>query len=536
MDAAPELARLLGSCPNLKLLVTSREVLRIGGETEYPVPPLAEAEAVELFCERSRLEPDATVVKLCRSLDDLPLALELAAARTSVLSPAQILERLGQRLDLLKGGRDAEARQQTLRATIEWSHELLDADEQRLFARLAVFRGGCTLETAEQVAEADLDALQSLVDKNLVRHTGERFWMLETVRAFARERLAGSGEESELRRRHALATLDLAEAASLKMEEGADHAVVYARVDLELDNVRAALEWARESSEDEILLGLTGQLAWFWGRRGHSQEVDTWLALALDRPSHAPTEARMSVLRWASMRAAATGDYPRSDALVADWLRLAEQAGDEGQVLRAMNSAAMNALEQGQLEQARSELLAIRERAGEIDAREMVAFATINLGEVAWYARDFEESLEYSGNAAELFRKSGDDGGVVTALAASGWNALALTDTPRAAGFFREALPIAGRLRWIRAVAENAAGLGVALISLHEAERGTQLVGAAGALFEEHGIRFDDELQNEIRGRAVAEAEAALGIDAFAAAAAGGERMTLDEIVAFATA
>jgi hypothetical protein len=193
-------------------------------------------------------------------------------------------------------------------------------------------------------------------------------------------------------------------------------------------------------------------------------------------------------------------------------------------------------LEQGELDRARSELRAIRRRAEEIDDREMVAFATVNLGEVAWYTRDFEESLEYAESAAELFRKGGDDGGVVTALAACGWAALALMDPPRAAGHFREALPIAGRLDWIRAVAENASGLGVALISLREAERGAQLVGAVGALLEEHGIRFDDELQNEIRGRAVAEAEAALGVEAFAAAVAGGEGMTLDEIVAYATA
>ena len=136
VDAAPELGRLLEKCPHLKLMVTSRELLRINGELAYPVPPLAEPEAVELFCERSRLDPDGTIAELCRRLDDLPLALELAAARTSVLSPADILQRLSQRLDLLKGGRDAEPRQQTLRATIEWSYELLSPNEQRLFAHM----------------------------------------------------------------------------------------------------------------------------------------------------------------------------------------------------------------------------------------------------------------------------------------------------------------------------------------------------------------------------------------------------------------
>src|SRR5439155_8296677 len=202
VDAAPELSSLLSECPNLRVLVTSRELLRVHGEREYAVPPLVERDAVALFCERSGLEPDPTIAELCSRLDELPLALELAAARTSVLSPAQILERLSTRLDMLKGGRDADPRQQTLRSTIEWSHELLDPDEKKLFARLSVFRGGCTLGAAEDVAGADLDTLQSLVDKSLVRHTNERFWMLETIRGYAIERLAESGSARELRLRH----------------------------------------------------------------------------------------------------------------------------------------------------------------------------------------------------------------------------------------------------------------------------------------------------------------------------------------------
>jgi hypothetical protein len=161
VEAASELGSLLESCPNLRLLVTSRELLRIRGEVEYSVPPLAQPDAVELFCARSQLQRSDDIAELCRRLDNLPLAVELAAARTSVLWPAQILERLSKRLDLLEGGRDSESRQQTLRATITWSHDLLSADEQRLFARLSVFAGGCTLEAAETVCAADLDTLQS---------------------------------------------------------------------------------------------------------------------------------------------------------------------------------------------------------------------------------------------------------------------------------------------------------------------------------------------------------------------------------------
>ncbi|MBA3376634.1 MAG: adenylate/guanylate cyclase domain-containing protein [Actinobacteria bacterium] len=164
IEAAPELSQLLSACPNLTLIVTSRELLRVQGEVEYPVPPLAEREAVSLFCERAQVEPSDEISELCARLDNLPLAVELAAARVKAISPAQILERLSQRLDLLKGGRDADPRQQTLRATIDWSYDVLSEEEQALFARLSVFAAGCTLEAAEEVCEADLDTLQSLVE------------------------------------------------------------------------------------------------------------------------------------------------------------------------------------------------------------------------------------------------------------------------------------------------------------------------------------------------------------------------------------
>ena len=213
IDSAVELAALLRACPKLCMLVTSRELLRVDGEVVYPVPALAEPEAVALFCARARVESDEDVAELCSRLDNLPLALELAAARVSVLTPAQILERISQRLDLFRAGRGADPRQQTLRTTIEWSFELLTDEEKLLFTRLGVFRGGCTLEAAEQVVEADLDTLQSLVDKNLLRHSGERFWMLQTIREYARELLEQHGESNVVRRQHAAHYLGLAEAA-----------------------------------------------------------------------------------------------------------------------------------------------------------------------------------------------------------------------------------------------------------------------------------------------------------------------------------
>jgi len=208
VEAAPGLSHLLAGCPNLRLLVTSRELLRVPGEHAYPVAPLDPEDGAGLFLARARATrpdfvADDSVSELCARLDYLPLALELAAARVRILSPTQLLERFAQRIDLLRAGRGVDPRQQTLRATIEWSYELLDPAEQQLFARLAVFAGGCTLEAAEEVAGGGLDTLQSLVDKSLVRsREGGRFWMLETIREYALERLEEAGELPEARRRH----------------------------------------------------------------------------------------------------------------------------------------------------------------------------------------------------------------------------------------------------------------------------------------------------------------------------------------------
>jgi len=219
---------------------------------------------------RAGAEPDEIVHQLCRALDNLPLALELAAARTSVLSPARILERLSARLDLFKGGRDAEARQRTLRATIAWSYELLIPQEKRLFARLAVFRGGCVLAAAEAVAEADLDTLQSLVDKSLLHHRNDRFSMLETIREYAIERLEEGEEEKAIRDRHFDHFLAFAERA---YEERITSASTWLPiVDAERDNLRAALDWAR-ISRPEAELQLAGAVAFYWQLRGHVPEA-----------------------------------------------------------------------------------------------------------------------------------------------------------------------------------------------------------------------------------------------------------------------
>ena len=325
IDAAPELSPLLSACPNLRMLVTSRELLRIQGEVEYEVPPLAETEAVELFCTRSGLHADDTIAELCRRLDDLPLAVELAAARTSVLSPKKILERLSQRLDLLKGGRDADPRQATLRATIEWSHDLLSESEKELFARLAVFRGGCTLDAAEEVAEADLDTLQSLVDKSLVRHTNDRFWMLETIRGYAVERLTDSPGAQELRRHHAEHFLALAEEAEPHLRRHSKEWLN--RVEEEHDNVRAALDYLEASGETQFVLRLAGAVVDFWGIRGHYAEASRRLESAIHADGR-PTAARAKALNAASDCALAAKDAATAKLRAEEALVLHRRLGD----------------------------------------------------------------------------------------------------------------------------------------------------------------------------------------------------------------
>ena len=277
IEAADGLSDLLATCPNLDLLVTSREPLHLTGEQEYPVPPLVHEEGVGFFLARARaVKPDFAaddaVSEICRRLDDLPLALELAAARVKALSSAQILERLEQRLALLTGGaRDLPERQRTLRAAIEWSHELLTSEERRLFARLAVFNGSCTLEAAERIADADLDALHSLVDKRLLRQADERFLMLATIREYAAERLDDSGEAGGLRQHHAEHFVALAEEAEPSVL-GISPSEWLDRLERDHDNLRAALDWLEAAGESQLALRLGGAVWEFWCLRGHFAE------------------------------------------------------------------------------------------------------------------------------------------------------------------------------------------------------------------------------------------------------------------------
>jgi predicted ATPase/class 3 adenylate cyclase len=397
VEAAPELAALVERCPNLTLLVTSRELLRVRGEVEYPVPPLAEPEAVELFCERAQLERNEEICELCARLDNLPLAVELAAARTKALSPAQILERLSQRLDL-QGGRDADPRQQTLRATIEWSYDLLTSEEQALFARLSVFAGGCTLRAAEDVCDAVVDTLQSLVEKSLLRFTDERYWMLETIREFATEQLEEAHDVDLVRPRHAEHFLSLAEAASPNL--AGDPEEWLERLEPEHDNMRAALSHLEATGESQLVLRLAGALSEFWILRGHFAEGRRRVegALAAERR---PTTDRAKALVAASGFASFVGDRALERRRAEEGLALHEELGDAGGAALARYALANVATTERDwtkarrlLEECVHEFSALGDDFNALAARRGLAWAHEELGDLERYRALTEENLE----------------------------------------------------------------------------------------------------------------------------------------------
>ena len=307
LDAAPVVSAVLGACARVRVLVTSRAPLRVAGEHEYRLEPLPQKQAAALFVERARavgreVAPDATVEEICRRLDGLPLAVELAAARTKLLAPERLLERLDSALAVLtSGARDAPERQRTLRATIEWSYDLLDPSARELFARLSVFSGTFPLEAAEEVCGAELDDLGALVDYSLVKPIGDdRFLMLETIGEYALEQLGERNEEEELRRRHAAFFSALAEQAyEHRFDAEAEWS---ARLDSDHDDLRAALDWLLENDPDRAL-ELAGALGWFWLSRGLLREGTRAprrgaRRFRRDRSRHARVRSRRSARCW----------------------------------------------------------------------------------------------------------------------------------------------------------------------------------------------------------------------------------------------
>jgi predicted ATPase/class 3 adenylate cyclase len=363
--AAEEIAKLVATS-GPALLVTSRERLQLQGEQVYPVPTLAERDGIELFLARARaLEPafaaNESVSQLCLRLDNLPLALELAAARTTLFSPEQLLERLSQRLDLFKGGRDADPRQQTLRATIEWSYNLLAPEEQRLFRCLSVFPGGCTYEAAEEVCGADPDTLQSLLDKSLLRRRestfGSRYWMLETIREYSTERLEDAGDTSALLGRHAEWCCELAErlttlpghmrALKIDIEEG------FARLQDERENLQSALSWAWSSNQNELGLRLGIACCPFWVERDGFYDAVAWLEVATPRIPLVLPRLQLPALEVAGLTAFhVITDTELADRYWASAQAVAEQLGETDEITWIEGRRAAVVWERGDLETA----------------------------------------------------------------------------------------------------------------------------------------------------------------------------------------
>jgi predicted ATPase len=438
--AAPRVAELLRDAPSITLLVTSREPLRLTGEREYAVAPLPEDEAVMLFSERARavkptFAPDEHVAEICRRLDGLPLAVELAAARVKVLPSERLLERLGRRLPLLTGGaRDLPTRQQTLRATIEWSYDLLGEEERRLFARLAVFVGGWSLEAAEEVCEADLETLTSLVDKSLVRERAGRFEMLETIREFALERLERSGDGG-IRDRHATYFSGLADRRWHELIRGVPE--WRQSVESEHENMHAALEWSLEHGRGEDALAICSGIWPFWISRGYAREGRRWLERALDLPRETMTGRRGDALAGLGNIAQFQGDLELAEQKFEEVLEIFRALDEPRWVAAALTQLADIVAAQGDRVRARGlveESVALRRELGSFMlGRALSSLADLDLAEgdysraralveesLEWYERHEPES-EHVGSIlaqlGEIARREGDDEAALQAFA-----------------------------------------------------------------------------------------------------------------------
>jgi predicted ATPase len=403
---APQLSQLLSECPLLSLLVTSRELLRVQGEVDYPLPPLAERESVELFCTRAGHDPGESARELCRRLEGLPLAIELAAARMRVFTVEQVLDRLGNRLDLLRGGRDADPRQQTLRATIQWSYDLLGAGEASLFRRLAVFAGGCTLVTAEAVCGAEVDRLQALVEKSLVRHTHDRFWMLETIRELALDELETRGELDRARAAYFDWMLRLAEQAEPELE-GRNQNDWLERLHAEHENIREVVTLALDDDPAAAIRILVGFDRYWFIRPG---EAMGWFDAALAMLDRVPPDLAGHALRVAATTAWFYGRPELTLQHCRKALEIFEPLGDERGMSLTYSRIAPPLIEvEGNLDEAEEILLKAIDmhrrlgQTGEVAiALSIVGSVNYDRGDLAGARAKFEESIALGREVGDL--------------------------------------------------------------------------------------------------------------------------------------
>ena len=560
-EVATEIADLLSMCPRLTVLATSRVRLRISGEQLYPVPPLglppsegpweriAEADAVRLFLARARsvhpgfelTETNARpVADICARLDGLPLAIELAAARLSALPPTVLLARLERSLPLLTGGGiDLPERQRTMRAVIAWSYGLLSGEEQRLFGRLAAFRGGFTLEAAEAVVvdgddlPADpLDGLASLVDKSLLRGDGThgeaaRFLMLETVREYAIE-LLGEGDDVTVRSRHAAYFLDLARRAEPHLT-GHDQVGWLDTLDVELANMRVALDWLAATGRAQDALGMATNLKWFWHRRGHIAEGRAHLDALL---AHAPADedTRAKALAVAGHLARWQQDRGNAKAFCMAALGIFQRLDDPRSQAITLCSLSDIAVDSGDTEAADALAYDALAEARRADDPWAVAMATNQLGNNAAVRLDYEATHRHWVESLDMFRSTADLTYVCWLLGNLGWVSVNLGLLNPAREHFREQLVLARTIRdpwWLTWLVEGCGRLasahGVTML-------GTRFLAAAAGQRERMGLPLRPTVKT-IHDRAVESARSLLGAAAFDRAWAEGSAWGLADAV-----
>jgi predicted ATPase/class 3 adenylate cyclase len=497
LPAAADPIGALAAATDATLLVTSRERLQLQAERVYPVPTLNEQEAVELFLSRARaLDPDfradGSLARLCARLDNLPLALELAAARTVLFSTDQLLERLSQRLDLLKGGRDVEPRQQTLRATIGWSYDLLVPEERHLFRTLSVF-AGCSYEAAEEVCGADPDRLQSLLDKSLLRRrdspAGVRYWMLETIREYASERLEQSDDAGAVQLRHAEWCCELAE--RLVGPPGLGHGDEnFGEFEPDYDNVRSALSWIWASGHDELGLRLSVTVR-FWMRNSLFRDALAWLEAAAPKIEQGTPQVQLQALKAAGLIAQfVLSDPDRADAYWARGHSIAEQLGDGDEIAWIEDRRSGIDWHRGDLESgirhfgARVKHYRERgDRRGEADALHLLGENLRDLGRL-------EAGDEALAHADRLYRELGLELGIANNTHSRADLELDRGNGTEALRHYREALEIDQSLGVERGVAYCLAGVASVLADAGEDEKAARIWGAVCAAEETLGFRM----------------------------------------------
>ncbi len=560
---------LLRACPGLRILATSRETLGIAGETSWLVPSLSlpagrhppaieempRYEAVRLFIERTTaVLPGFTltdrntqaVAQVCQRLDGIPLAIELAAARARVLAVEQIAARLDGCFRLLAAGsRTALPRHRTLRATIDWSHELLSEEERALFRGLSVFAGGFTLEAVEAVCAGEgieedevLDLLSHLVDKSLVvveERGGEaRYRLLETVRQYGHEKLLESEAAEAIRRRHASFFLALAEEVEPKLK-GGESRLWLERLEIEHDNLRAALRWAADAGEVETQLRLAGALWWFWLRNGHLSEGRRWLEDALERvEASARTAARAKVLWGAGFLAFSQVSHPAARSRLEESAGICREIGDRRGLASALSFMSLVMAHQGDPAEARplaeEGVRLFREDGGD---RWGLAIALTNMGVVAEAQADYELAIPLFEQSAAILRELGDKWPLSLPLRHLGIVTSRQGDYVRAERLYKESLASLRELgeKWLISLClEELAGVACAQ---GQHARAARLWGAEETICEAIGATVR-ALYRADYDRGVAAARAGLGEEAFEAAWAQGRAMTLEEAIAHA--